>query len=51
MYHQIGYIAVNKEFTGHQTDNIIGRHTTVGAAYPIESGRLLLRQVMEDAGS
>lgn len=48
MDHQIGYIAVDEEFTGQQVDDLVGRYPTVGAADPEIVRRLLTGQGGEE---
>ena len=49
VYHHIGDIAVNENLAGHQPDNFIGRHATVGAADPQILRRLLLGETLEES--
>src|SRR5438094_496266 len=41
MHHHIGHVAVDEQFAGQQTDDLVGRHAAVRTAYPQIAGRLL----------
>ena len=43
MYHKVGNIAVHKQFTGQQANDLVGRYTTVGTTNPQVLGLLLVR--------
>ena len=50
MHHHIGHVPVHKHFPRFQARDLVGWHAAVGAANPQILGRLLLRQMVEDAG-
>ena len=41
VHDEIGDVAVDKQFSGREADDLIGRHPAVGAANPEIGGRLL----------
>ena len=50
MHNHVGHVPVNKQLTGQQIDNLVGRHTAVRTANPEIFRCLLVGQAVEKLG-
>jgi hypothetical protein len=51
VHDDVGDVAVHEHLARLQAGDLVGGHAAVGAAYPHELGRLLLREAGEEAGA